>query len=135
TLPDSRFHEAAAFEQISLLIAQANWPTVPALLQRFIANYPNSERIAAANAQLIQSYQQLEQWPLAAEQLLKLSANTTDPEQQRDALWLAAEYYLQAEQRDLARQTFRDYANQYPQPHAIAQEARQHLVWLYQQQN
>ncbi|CAM3708212.1 tetratricopeptide repeat protein [Rheinheimera salexigens] len=134
-LPDSRFHEAAAFEQISLLIAEANWSTVPALLHSFMAKYPKSERIAAANAQLIQSYQQLEQWQLAAEQLLKLSANSTDPEQQRDALWLAAEYYLQAEQLDLARQAFRDYANQYPQPHAIAQEARQHLVQLYQQQN
>jgi cellulose synthase operon protein C len=134
-LPDSSFHEAAAFQQISLFIAEADWPVVPGLLQSFIARYPDSERTAAANAQLIQSYQQLEQWQLAAEQLRKLSANTVDPEQQREALWLAAEYYLQAEQLDLARRAFRDYANQYPQPHAIAQEARQHLVQLYQQQN
>lgn len=134
-VPDSSFHEAAAFEHISLLMAEASWSVVPRLLQSFMARYPDSERIAAANAQLIQSYQQLEQWQLAAEQLLKLSANTTDPEQQRDALWLAAEHYLQAEQLDLARRAFRDYANQYPEPHGIAQEARQHLVQLYQQQN
>lgn len=134
-LPDSAFHEAASFEQISLLIQLADWPKLPALLQQFIANYPTSQRLPAAKAQLIQSYQQLEQWQLAAEQLTLLAATAEEPEQKRQALWLAAEYYLQAEQTDLARLAFRDYANSYPEPHNIAQEARQHLVQLYKQQN
>ncbi|MGI5309374.1 tetratricopeptide repeat protein [Rheinheimera sp. WS51] len=134
-LPDSSFHEAALFEKIGLLINQKNWSTVPTLLQRYIKRYPNSERIAAANAQLIQSYQQLGQWQLAADQLLKHATTSTEPKQRREALWLAADYFLQAENIELAISTFRDYANQYTKPHDIAQEARQHLVELYQLKN
>src|SRR5690606_7944674 len=86
-------------------------------------------------AQLLDSYEQSEQWDKAAAELTKLAGSATEPEQQREALYLAAQYYQRSGDNSKALDNWRSYANRYPQPHLLAQEARYQLVQLYQQQN
>lgn len=131
-LPDSAYHEAAAFEQITQLRATANHQAVIPLLTAFIQRYPDSERGQTAKAQLLDSYEQAGLWAQAAAELTKLAASNPAPDSQREALYLAAQYYQRAGDDASALDTWRNYANRYPLPHALAQEARLQLVQLYQ---
>ncbi|MEW5682670.1 MAG: tetratricopeptide repeat protein [Pseudomonadota bacterium] len=133
-LPDSAYHQAAAFEQITLLRQQGQHQDAIIALQQFMQRYPQSERLLSARAMLLDSYEQAEQWQAAADELSYLAANSTAPEQQREALYLAAQYYQRAGAQQQALDSWRSYANRYPQPHLLAQEARAQLVALYQQQ-
>ena len=134
-LPDSAYHEAAAYQQISLLLSAKSWAAAIPLLSAFIQRYPQTERGVAAKAQLLDSYEQSEQWDKGAAELTKLAGSATEPEQQREALYLAAQYYQRSGNNSKALDNWRSYANRYPQPHLLAQEARYQLVQLYQQQN
>ena len=130
-LPDSAYHEAAAYQQISLLRSAQNWTAAISLLQRFIQRYPHTERGIAAKAQLLDSYEQAEQWDKAAAELSRLAGAATAPAEQREALYLAAQYYQRAGLSDQAVAAWRSYANRFHQPHLLAQEARYQLVQLY----
>lgn len=132
-LPQSEYHEAAAYQQIELQLAARDYPAAITLLNAFIQRYPGTERTVAAKALLLDSYEQAEQWDKAAAQLLALSSEG-DLQQQREALYLAAQYYQRANHNDKALDAWRSYANRYPQPHLLAQEARYQLVQLYQAQ-
>ena len=133
SLPDSAYHEAAAFEQMSLAYQAASYTAAISLLQSFIERYPATERTESARAMLLDSYEQTGQWDKAAQALLAAAARTGDEQQQREALYLAAQYQLKAGNSEQALDHYRSYANRYPLPHLIAQEARQQLVELYQQ--
>lgn len=133
TLPDSAYHQAAAYQQIGLLHQAQQFTAVIPLLTSFIARYTDSERQLAAKALLLDSYEQAGQWGDAAAELLALVKSSTDAEQQREALYLAAQYQHKAGDNDGAVNSYRSYAHRYPQPHLVAQEARYQLVQLYQQ--
>ncbi|MGP9800348.1 tetratricopeptide repeat protein [Rheinheimera sp. NSM] len=133
-LPDSAYHEAAAYQQISLLLSAKSWAAAIPLLTAFIQRYPQTERGIAAKAQLLDSYERSEQWDKAAGELTKLATSATEPAQQREALYLAAQYYQRSGDTAKALDNWRSYANRYPQPHLLAQEARYQLVQLYQTQ-
>ena len=133
SLADSAYHQAAAFEQLSLVYQAAGYASAISLLQTFIERYPATERTEPARAMLLDSYEQTGQWDKAAEALLSAAALSGDEQQQREALYLAAQYQLKAGNNDQALDHYRSYANRYPLPHLIAQEARQQLVELYQQ--
>lgn len=133
TLPDSAYHQAAAYQQISLLHQAQQFSAVIPLLKAFIANYSDSERNLAAKALLLDSYEQAGQWSDAATELLALANSSTDAEQQREALYLAAQYQQKAGANEAALNSYRSYANRYQQPHLLAQEARYQLVQLYRQ--
>lgn len=132
-LPQSEYHEAAAYQQIELQLAARDYPAAITLLNAFIQRYPGTGRTTAAKALLLDSYEQAEQWDNAAQQLMALTT-TGDAQQQREALYLAAQYYQRANHNDKALDAWRSYANRYPQPHLLAQEARYQLVQLYQAQ-
>lgn len=133
-LPGSEYHEAAAYQQIALLLAQQQWASAVPLLQQFISAYPQSDRQAAAKAQLIETHEKLDQWDAAAGLLQQLASTSSDEKQQQQALLLSADYYRRAGDDEAARLAYRDYANRYPQPHDLAQEARYQLTLLYQAQ-
>jgi cellulose synthase operon protein C len=131
-LPDSAYHEAAAFQQIELVRSTTDHQAAIGLLTAFIQRYGNTERGQSAKALLLDSYEQAGLWDKAAMQLTKLAASSTDTGQQREALYLAAQYYQRAGDTAQALEAWRSYANRYEQPHLLAQEARLQLVQLYQ---
>ena len=132
-LPDSAYHQAAAYQQITLLHQSRQFTAVIPLLQAFIGRYADTERALAAKALLLDSFEQAGQWGNAAAELLAISAQSQAPQQQQEALYLAAQYQQKAGDTEGAINSFRRYANRYQQPHLLAQEARHQLVQLYQQ--
>lgn len=135
SLPESEYHQSAAYQQISLQLEQQAWPEAIALMQAFQQRYPASAEQPAITKAMLNSYEQLQDWQSAADLLTQQVAQLPVGAEQQALLYRAAGYYWQADNSEAARLAYRSYANQYPQPHLPAQEARSRLVQLYQAQN
>ncbi|MBV2128316.1 tetratricopeptide repeat protein [Arsukibacterium indicum] len=134
-LPVSEYHQSAAYQQISLLLEQQALPEAISLMQAYQQRYPNSAELPAISKAMLNSYEQLQDWQSAADLLSQQVAALTSGTEQQALLYKAAGYYWQAGNSEAARLAYRSYANQYPEPHIQAQEARARLVQLYQAQN
>lgn len=134
-LPVSEYHQSAAYQQISLLLEQQALPQAISLMQAYQQRYPNSAELPAISRAMLNSYEQLEDWQSAADLLSQQVATLNTGAEQQALLYKAAGYYWQAGNSEAARLAYRSYANQYPEPHLQAQEARSLLVQLYQAQN
>lgn len=134
-LPESEYHQSAAYQQISLLLAEQQYPQAISLMQTYQSRYPDSAELPAIRSALLSSYEQLADWQSAADLLSQQVAALDAGAQQQALLYKAADYYWQAGNVDAARLAYRSYANQYPEPHLPAQEARARLVELYQAQH
>ncbi|KKO44087.1 hypothetical protein WG68_17375 [Arsukibacterium ikkense] len=135
SLPQSEYHQSAAYQQISLLLEQQALAEAIVLMQAYQQRYPDSAEQSAIAAAMLNSYQQLQDWQSAAELLSQQVAQLPAGAEHQALLYQAAGYYWQAGNSEAARLAYRSYANQYPEPHLQAQEARSRLVQLYQQQH
>lgn len=134
-LPESEYHQSAAYQQISLQLEQQNLPEAISLMQAYQQRYPDSAEQPAITTAMLNSYEQLEDWQSAADLISQQVARLPVGAEQQALLYKVAGYYWQAGNSEAARLAYRSYANQYPQPHLPAQEARARLVQLYQAQN
>ncbi|MCL1068107.1 hypothetical protein L2735_15060 [Shewanella olleyana] len=134
-VPESKYAISGEFEAANLLLSQQQWQQAVAVLIPFQQRYPQHQFSKSIPAKLAQSYEALEQWDLAAEQLLIIVANQASGALKREAQYTAAEYYLKAGETEKARLTYRTYAKTYPEPLDIAQEVRLKMSGFYQQSN
>ncbi|WP_214000363.1 tetratricopeptide repeat protein [Arsukibacterium sp.] len=134
-LPESEYHQSAAYQQISLLLEQQDLPEAISLMQAYQQRYPDSAEQPAITTAMLNSYEQLEDWQRAADLISQQVAQLPTGAEQQALLYKAAGYYWQAGNSEAARLAYRSYANQYTEPHLPAQEARARLVQLYQAQN
>ncbi|WP_282167944.1 tetratricopeptide repeat protein [Shewanella japonica] len=134
-VPESPYAINGQFEAANILLSQQKWQQAIEVLVPFQQRYPNHEFSATIPAKLAQSYEALEEWELAAEQLLIIVANQPSTELKREAQYTAAEYYLKAGNTEKARLTFRTYARTYPEPFDLAQEVRLKMSGFYQVSN
>lgn len=124
--PTSAYHEAAAYQQLTLVDGAAS----EQMMQQFLANYPKSERRQAVQAKLIDGYEKSGNFQAAAAMLAQLSNETQDPNARRAARWSAAQLYQRAGQNGAAIAAYQTYLKMFSQPHDVAQEARYQLLLL-----
>ncbi|NMP30581.1 tetratricopeptide repeat protein [Thalassotalea sp. M1531] len=132
-VPESSYRVTAEFDAANLLLANQSWQQSIEVLQAFLKRYPNHEYSASIPAKLVQSYEALEQWELAAEQLLVIVASEPEKALKQEALYTAADYYLKAGNSTKALINYRTYAHAYPEPFDIAQEVRFKMSEFYRQ--
>ncbi|MDO6677304.1 tetratricopeptide repeat protein [Shewanella sp. 4_MG-2023] len=134
-VPESKYAVSGEFEAANILLSQQQWQQAITVLVPFQKRYPKHQFSASIPAKLAQSYEALEQWELAAEQLLIIVANEPKGALKREAQYTAAEYYLKAGETEKARLTYRTYAKDYPEPFDVAQEVRLKMSEFYQVSN
>lgn len=136
-VPESAYRLSAHFDAANLLLAQQHWQEAVDVLITFQLRYPNHEYSRSIPAKLAQSYEQLQQWEMAATQYLAIVglAGPESTELKREALYSSAELYLKANDLDKAISTFRTYAHTFPKPFDIAQEVRFKMSGFYHQTN
>lgn len=132
-IPESSYRVTAEFDAANILLAQALWQQAVDVLLAFQKHYPHHEYSSSIPAKLANSYENLEQWQLAAAQLLIMTQGQASPELKREAQYSAAEYYVKAGNLPKAITTFRAYAHSYPEPFDVAQEVRYKMSEFYQQ--
>ncbi len=134
-IPESSYRATAEFDAANILLSQNLWQQAVDVLLNFQKQYPQHEYSSSIPAKLAMSYEQLEQWQLAAVQLLIMTQGQASSELKREAQYNAAQFYLKAGNLSKAIITFRAYAHSYPKPFDVAQEVRYKMSQFYQQTN
>lgn len=131
--PDTQVRVSAQYDAAGYHERDGNWQAANELLADFRHRYPQHELSAAVGPRLVKNFEQLGQWQPAAAELDRMRAAADDPQVQREALLLAADYYHRADDIDTAIVRYREYAHQWPQPHSPRMEAMNALSDLYAQ--
>lgn len=129
--PNSDIAVTAQYDAANYLIDLSQWSHAERVLVDYRRRYPSSELISTLPAKLVVVYQAQKKWLLAAEELLIIAREDTDPDLRRQSLYLAAELFEKAGERQSAVEHYRDYAHRYEQPFEQVMEARFKLSELY----
>ncbi|XPF94823.1 tetratricopeptide repeat protein [Colwellia sp. RE-S-Sl-9] len=134
-VPNSKYRANAEFDAANLLLASQQWARAIPVLNQFSRQFKTHPYISTIPAKLALSYEKLENWSQAAQQLLVMVANENNSELKRESQYTAAEYFLKAGDTKSAITHFRTYAHQYPEPFAVAQEVRFKMSEFYRETN
>ncbi|HEY7885896.1 MAG TPA: tetratricopeptide repeat protein [Cellvibrionaceae bacterium] len=132
-LPATAIAAQALFDAAHTAQMQQDWQQAEALFKHFENRYPGHPLTANLPARWVVIYQQQENWAAAAGHLSVMAATSDDPEQARQALLTAAEYYDQAGNWAEARDHYRDYAHTYTEPASDRIEVEHRLAELYRE--
>lgn len=135
SVPESAIVVNADYDAATWLLLQQRWPEAISALKAFQQNYPKHPFNDDIPGKLIAVYEGMEDWHSAAVELRQLWRNGNNPEKQRQALFLAAQYEEKAGNIDLALNDYRSYANRYPEPFDLLLETRFKLSEMYRQKN
>lgn len=131
-VPESALRANAEYDAASLLVSAERWNDAISVLTGFRARFPDHELADTVAPKLALAYRETGQWEQAGDELKRMVALASTPEEQRQNLQIAAELYDQAGNTDKAIDTWRQYANTYPEPADAYMEAANRLAELYQ---
>ncbi len=129
--PDSSVRIAAQYDAATHLLTLEKWQLAIDELIRFRNSFPSHELTKTVPAKLVLAYQKLDQWNNEAGELRNLASNESDPNAKQQTLFMAGESYERAGNLAKAIDSYRDYANSYPDPLEQAMEANYKLSELY----
>ncbi|MCZ6829925.1 MAG: tetratricopeptide repeat protein, partial [Gammaproteobacteria bacterium] len=131
--PQSSVRVQAQYDAAGNYMQAGEFARATRLLRDFRRRFSDHPLSVGIATRLVHNYQQLQQWENAAQELDIILATETDPERQRQLLYLAAEHYDKAGNSELAIHRYRSYAHGWPQPPAERFEAMNRLAELYAQ--
>ncbi|ABC29394.1 uncharacterized protein conserved in bacteria [Hahella chejuensis KCTC 2396] len=133
--PTASVRANADYDAATYMLQQGQWDRAISVLNGFRQRYPQHELAKDVPAKLAMAYRNTEQWDAAAGELAVISQSHPDGETRRESLLLSAELYEKSGQTQKAIDTYRDYANSYPEPADMAAEAGYTLSELYAKAN
>ncbi|WP_370980684.1 tetratricopeptide repeat protein [Agaribacterium sp. ZY112] len=128
--PHSEIARIAQYDAANKLIEIQDWARAEQELDRFKSNYPDHKLAKNLEPKQLHIYEQTQQWAKAAG-VLAIMALSSDPEQKRTSVYLAAEMYEKSGNDRKAIEYYRRYAHDYADPFDLATEARFKLTELY----
>jgi TolA-binding protein len=129
--PDASIRPNADYDAASAFVAVQDWGAAQAALESFRTRNPQSSLLADADKKLALAYEKDNKPAQAAEVYARLAQRSTESEDtRRDAAWLAATLYDQAQQQQSAAAAYQSYVKAYPQPLDRGMQARQRLALL-----
>ena len=127
--PSSEIRATADYDAAIALMQLQDWSRATNALEGFRAAHPDHELADDVTANLAVAYLESGDGQRAAGEFERIAdAPTSSPEEQKEALWQAADLYEQAGNAGAAGATYIRYIDRYPSPLAPAMEARQKLV-------
>ena len=130
--PTAVLRADAEFDAANLLLEQDEWHRAIQVMAAFRQRFPQHAHTLTLPAKMALAYRETQQWARAADELRTLYERATSPGEKRETLWLIAELYDRAEDRDQAIASYRQYAHTYPRPLDSYMEAAQRLAELYE---
>nr|WP_297348851.1 hypothetical protein [uncultured Glaciecola sp.] len=129
--PDSTFRAAAQYDAATYLLALEKYPQAVSMLIDFQTRFEKSELVLTIPSKLLVAYEKSEQWKPAAALLITQYKAQPDTQLGRESLYVAADYFLRAGDREGSLNAYRSYAHQYPSPLTDANEARLKMTEFY----
>jgi len=131
TAPESQYRKNAEYDAATYLIIAEQWQRALDVLLSYRSRYDKQRIDLDITSKILASYEGLQQYELAAAELIRVSGLTKDELKKRQTLFLAAEYYEKANNDARALEIYRDYAHLYPEPFDLAMEVRYKLSEMY----
>jgi outer membrane protein assembly factor BamD (BamD/ComL family) len=131
--PLAKIRLVAQYDAATYLLEMKEWQQASSLLEDFRQRFPSHPLTATISDKLILAYQQNENWLPAANELIALWKKQPKTEEGRQALFVAAQYYLKEGETELALDSFRTYAHSYPEPFDDLIEAQFSMSEFYLQ--
>lgn len=129
--PDSSISVNAHFDAAGNYQRAGDLNEANRLLLEFRARHPEHALSASIAPTLVANYETMELWQQAATELDVIAAADPSPVIQRQALYLAAEYYDKADDSVLALARYRSYADTWPEPVTDRLEAMNRVAELH----
>jgi TolA-binding protein len=130
-VPDASIRPNADYDAASAFITLQDWGAAEASLESFRARNPQSNLLGDADKKLALAYQKDNKPGPAAAVFGRLAQNPAESgDNRRDASWLSATLYDQAQQPQQAIEAYQSFIKAYPQPFDRGIEARQRLIVL-----
>ena len=129
--PGSSIQVNAEFDAATHLLSLKEWKRAITVLKDFRSSYPDNKLTRQIPAKLVLAYQKTEQWNAAADELNYMVDNNIDPENKRDATYLAAELYEKAGDERRAIRQYDRYVNEFPEPFDERIEAMHKITELH----
>lgn len=127
--PTSKIRATAEYDGAAALIELEDWPEAATVLERFRSLFPGHELEADVDKKLAVVYQKDDKPAQAAEAYARIARRDSESvDIRREAAWLSATLYEQANAADNAATAFEYYVTQFPRPLPRAIEARVRLV-------
>jgi cellulose synthase operon protein C len=134
-VPNASIRAIADFDAGHYAFQQKMWPQAIFILNQFRQMFPRHELIESIPAKLAIAYENNNQPLRAADEYLKISAQSQDPEMKRQALYQAASLFEAQDDINNAIKYFRDYAHTYPTPFDTWVEVQYKMSQFYVKTN
>ncbi|OZG73532.1 hypothetical protein BTA51_11010 [Hahella sp. CCB-MM4] len=133
--PGASIRVNAQYDAATYMLQLSQFDRAIPVLEDFRSRYPNHELSKDIPAKLAVAYRETKQWDHAASELKTIASTHEDPNVRRESLLMAAEIYEANGYVPEAIDTYRAYANTYPEPADLAMEAQFVLSELYNTTN
>lgn len=133
-VPDAGIRVQADYDAAVALVGLQAWERAAAVLEGFVNRYPQHELQRSARERLAQVYTEGGRPAEAAASYETLAALETEPERQKDWLWLAARAHEKADNLTSAARVYARYLERLPALEAEAYEVRHRIASLYERQ-
>ena len=128
-VPKSRIVATAQYDAATALILLKSWTEATRILEDFRKDFPENKKYTQGiSEKLVLTYTETGQLEKAATEALYLSKISTDADEQRNYLWLAAESYKKSGVEEKANEIYIDYVKKYPEPFVQNIEAHQMII-------
>ncbi len=128
--PGSAIRATAEYDAAAAFITLQQWPQAIRVLEAFRKQHPGHPLQAEIPIKLATAYLESGRTEAAAQEFERIGTGGGEPALRREALWRAAEMYAKADKTSKAAAAYKRYLKDFPQPFAMALEARQRLAEL-----
>ncbi|WP_372957332.1 tetratricopeptide repeat protein [Marinobacter sp.] len=132
--PGTEMSARARYDAAGLLLEMGDYGEALVVMNDLRTAWPGHELTARLPSRMALAYRETGQWQRAAQELTTLADQATDPEQQRESRWLAAELYDRGDDTSRAIEAYQRYAEQWPEPSGPYMEAANRLAELHGEQ-
>jgi TolA-binding protein len=133
-VPDSDIRATAEYDAAAALINLQAWDRASGVLEQFRRDYPDSEFTDVIGQKLAVTYMESGRFDNAAAEFERIaSAESSDDELRREALWKASELYKDTGAVSAERRVLDTIVDRFPRPLAESIEARFRLTQIARQ--
>lgn len=131
--PDSKIRISAEYDAAGVLVNLKNWEKAVDVLRQFRKNYPGHELQFEVTKKLAVVYQESGKQLEAAREYEMISSTTEDPELEKEAILLAADFYEKADSVAKAIAMHERFYTRFSQTVEPAMESMNKVAALYKQ--
>lgn len=132
--PTSDIRATAEYDGAAALIQLKEWDRAATVLIAFRTNFPGHELQPEVTTKIAYVYREDGKLALAAGEYERIETESDDPEIRRDALQVAADLYMEAEDKVNALKVYRRYVDYFPKPLDVHVETRHKIAEILKEQ-